>query len=40
MPSHGHRDPSVGERVALAELNQVARELLDALLAEGYRHIT
>ena len=38
-PSHGRRDPSAEERAALAELNQVAREILDALLAEGYRHI-
>ena len=40
MPGHGRRDPSAEERAALAELNKVAREILDALLAEGYRHIT
>jgi hypothetical protein len=39
MPSHGRRDLSAEERAALAELNQVAHEILDALLSEGNRHI-
>ena len=40
MPEPRTTRPSAEERTALAELNGVAHEILNALLAEGHRHIT
>ena len=40
MPKPRTTPLSAEERTALAELNGVAREILNALLAEGHRHIT